>query len=147
MRGQRPKNGNYMSMEPRQNKDPESEYSSSPRQEKWSGEMIEQSFHLEFNASNNEAEYESLIAGLWLARSIGAWEISPFSDSKLVTSQFHEEYEEKNERMEAYLAVLWEIAQQFDKFELKKNTKRGQYVSQCAWHPTSWKLRRCRRVH
>ena len=83
-------------------------------------EMIEQSFRLGFSASNNKAEYESLIAGLRLARSVGAWEISAFSDSQLVTSQFHGEYEAKNERIEAYLTVLKEIAQQFDKFELTK---------------------------
>ena len=80
--------------------------------------MIEQSFRLGFSASNNEAEYESLIAGLRLARSIGARKISALSDSQLVTSQFHGEYEARNERMEAYLTVLKEIAQQFDKFEL-----------------------------
>ena len=65
------------------------------------GEMIEQSFCLGFSASNNEAKYESLIAGLRLARSVGAREISAFSDSQLVTSQFHGEYETKIERMEA----------------------------------------------
>ncbi|XP_013608132.1 PREDICTED: uncharacterized protein LOC106314869 [Brassica oleracea var. oleracea] len=85
-----------------------------------SGEMIEQSFCLGFSASNNEAEYKSLIAGLRLARSVGAREISAFSDSQLVTSQFHGEYEAKNERMEAYISVLQEITQQFDKFELTK---------------------------
>ncbi|XP_013617459.1 PREDICTED: uncharacterized protein LOC106323971 [Brassica oleracea var. oleracea] len=84
------------------------------------GEMIEQSFQLGFNASNNEAEYESVIAGLRLARSVGAQEISAFSDSQLVTNQFHGEYEAKNERMEAYLSLLQEIAQQFDKFALMK---------------------------
>ena len=72
--------------------------------------MIEQSFRLGFSASNNEAEYESLIPGLQLARSIVAREISAFSDSQLVTSQFHGEYEATNERMEAYLAILREIA-------------------------------------
>ena len=82
--------------------------------------MIEQSFHLGFSSSNNEAEHESLISGLRLARSIGAREISAFSDSQLVTSQFHGEYKAKKERMEAYLTVLKEIAQQFDKFELTK---------------------------
>ena len=82
--------------------------------------MIEQSFRLGFSTSNNKAEYISLIAGLRLARSIGAREISAFSDSQLVMSQFHGEYEAKNERMEAYLAILQEIAQQFDKFELTK---------------------------
>ena len=82
--------------------------------------MIEQSFRLGFSASNNEAEYKSLIAGLRLARSIGAWEISAFNDSQLVTSQFRGEYEGKNKIMEADLAILREIAQQFDKFKLTK---------------------------
>ena len=82
--------------------------------------MIEKSFRLGFSASNNEAEYKSLIACLRLVRSIGTQEISTFSDSQLVTSQFHGEYEAKNERMEAYLAILRDIAQQFDKFELTK---------------------------
>ncbi|KAF8093398.1 hypothetical protein N665_0383s0030 [Sinapis alba] len=36
------------------------------------GELIEQSFRLGFAASNNEAEYEALIAGLRLAKVVGA---------------------------------------------------------------------------
>ncbi|XP_056848940.1 uncharacterized protein LOC130499060 [Raphanus sativus] len=92
------------------------------------GEMIEQSFRLGFNASNNEAEYESLIAVLRLAQSIGAQKISAFSDSQLVTSQFHSEYEAKNERMEAYLAILRGIIKQFDEFELTRIT-RGENTS------------------
>lgn len=84
------------------------------------GEMIEQSFCLRFHASNNEAEYESLIAGLRLAISVSTRKISAFSDSQFVTSQFHGQYEAKNERMEAYLTVVQEIAHQFDHFELKK---------------------------
>lgn len=35
------------------------------------GEVLEQSFQLEFKASNNEAEYEALLAGLRLAKAIG----------------------------------------------------------------------------
>lgn len=36
------------------------------------GEVIEQAFRLDFNASNNEAEYEALIAGMQLAKAYGA---------------------------------------------------------------------------
>ena len=36
------------------------------------GEVIEQSFRLGFNASNNEAEYEALIAILNLTKTLGA---------------------------------------------------------------------------
>lgn len=78
--------------------------------------MIEQSFRLGFISSNNEAEYESLIAGLHLALKIR------------VTSQFHGEYEAKHERMDAHLAVLHETTQQFDEFELTK-IPRGENTS------------------
>lgn len=62
------------------------------------GEIIEKSLHLRFHVSNNEAEYELLIAGLRLAVSINAKKVSAFSDSQLVTSQFHGEYEAKKRK-------------------------------------------------
>ena len=45
------------------------------------GEIIEQSFHLGFKASNNEAEYEAMIADLWLAKSISTKRLLMMSDS------------------------------------------------------------------
>ena len=45
------------------------------------GEIIEQSFRLGFNALNNEAEYEALIAGLRLAKALGARRLRIYSDS------------------------------------------------------------------
>ncbi|XP_024004829.1 uncharacterized protein LOC112081985 [Eutrema salsugineum] len=84
------------------------------------GEVIEQSFRLGFPASNNEAEYEALIAGLRLAKSIGAEHVHAYCDSQLVANQFHGEYEAKNNRMDAYLKVLKDIASEFSTFELTK---------------------------
>ncbi|XP_024004820.1 uncharacterized protein LOC112081977 [Eutrema salsugineum] len=84
------------------------------------GEVIEQSFRLGFPASNNEAEYEALIAGLLLAKGIGAEHVHPYCDSQLVANQFHGEYEAKNDRMDAYLKVLKDIASEFSTFELTK---------------------------
>ncbi|CAA7018421.1 unnamed protein product [Microthlaspi erraticum] len=92
------------------------------------GEVIEQSFRLGFVASNNEAEYEALIAGLRLAIGIGVNEINAFSDSQLVTSQYSGEYEAKEERMEAYLKVVRDLAGQFSKFELTR-VPRGENTS------------------
>ncbi|CAL8145589.1 unnamed protein product [Prunus armeniaca] len=40
-----------------------------------------------FHASNNEAEYEALLAGLRLAKEMGAEQIQIFSDSQLVVHQ------------------------------------------------------------
>ncbi|GJQ92125.1 reverse transcriptase domain-containing protein [Tanacetum coccineum] len=42
---------------------------------------------LNFSNSNNDAEYEALLAGLWIAKEIPVKDIHAFVDSKLVASQ------------------------------------------------------------
>ena len=42
------------------------------------------SYKLAFDSSNNEAEYEALIAGLKVLRKLNAKRISVYGDSKLV---------------------------------------------------------------
>jgi len=49
--------------------------------------LIEQSLRFEFKASNNQAEYEALIAGMTLAKEMGADNLRANNDSQLVTSQ------------------------------------------------------------
>ena len=51
------------------------------------GIAIEQSLRFGFKASNNQAEYKALIAGLQLAKEMGANSFNMKSDSQLVTSQ------------------------------------------------------------
>ncbi|KAF8090003.1 hypothetical protein N665_0491s0008 [Sinapis alba] len=70
------------------------------------GELIRQSFSFDFPASNNETEYESLIAGLRLAKAVRAKRISAYSDSHLVTSQFSGDYDARNDMMDAYLRLV-----------------------------------------
>ncbi|KFK24358.1 hypothetical protein AALP_AAs56437U000100, partial [Arabis alpina] len=77
-------------------------------------EVLEQSFRLGFDASNNEAEYEALLAGLRLAKGLEITKVSVFCDSQLVVNQFNGEYANKDERMEAYLQVAKELAAQFE---------------------------------
>ncbi|KAF8090284.1 hypothetical protein N665_0480s0006 [Sinapis alba] len=84
------------------------------------GELIEQLFRLGFAASNNEAEYEALIAGLRMAKVVGAKRLHAFCDSQLVASQYSGDYEAKNKRMDAYLAVTKSLAAEFDHFKLTK---------------------------
>ena len=48
--------------------------------------------HFEFNASNNEAEYEALIAGLRLAEQMGVKDLQVCSDSNLIVQQVTEEF-------------------------------------------------------
>lgn len=53
--------------------------------------LIEQSLQFEFKASNNQAEYEALIA-MVLAKEMGAENLTAKSDSQLITSQIIGEY-------------------------------------------------------
>ena len=46
-----------------------------------------------FKASNNEAKYEVLIAGLELAKEMKVELLDIFSDSQLVVCQINEEYQ------------------------------------------------------
>ena len=58
---------------------------------------------LDFPTTNNEAEYEALVAGLDLAKAEGAENVVVHCDSQVATSQINGGYECKNERMKRYL--------------------------------------------
>jgi len=81
-----------------------------------SGEILNQSFRLAFNASNNKAEYESLLAGLRLSIGVGVRDLQAHCNSQQVASQYSGDYEAKDNRMEAYLDLVREMAEKFDKF-------------------------------
>ena len=84
------------------------------------GEILEQSFRLDFHASNNEAEYEALIAGLRLAQGLKIRNIHAYCDSQLVANQFSGEYEARDERMNAYLKVVQDLAHDFQQFAITR---------------------------
>ena len=83
-------------------------------------EILEQSFRLEFHTSNNEAEYEALIAGLGLTQGLKIRNIHTYCDSQLVASQYSGEYEARDERMDAYHKLVHNLAQDFDCFTLTR---------------------------
>ena len=56
-----------------------------------------------FQASNNEAEYEVVIAGLNLAHSMEADQLKVYSDSQLVEKQIKDSYEARGEEIILYL--------------------------------------------
>ena len=58
---------------------------------------------LDFPATNNESEYEALIAGLDLAKAAGAAKVVIHYDSQVITNQVNGDYECKGERMKRYL--------------------------------------------
>ena len=59
--------------------------------------------HLDFPTTNNEAEYEALVAGLNLVKAAGAVSVVIYYDSQVVTNQENGDYECKGERMKRYL--------------------------------------------
>ena len=50
------------------------------------GDGIECMVHLDFPTTNNEAEYEALMAGLDLAKVVGATSVVVYFDSQVATS-------------------------------------------------------------
>ena len=64
---------------------------------------IEYALRFGFQASNNEAEYEAVIAGLNLAHSLEVDQLEVCSDSQLVVRQIEDTYEAKSGRMILYL--------------------------------------------
>ncbi|GMP69335.1 hypothetical protein CsSME_00028635 [Camellia sinensis var. sinensis] len=77
------------------------------------GLIIEQAITLGFPASNNEAEYEALLAGLRSALRMKATALMVFSDSKLVVNQVSGEYEARDGRMSKYQALVREEIKKF----------------------------------
>ena len=58
---------------------------------------------LDFPTTNNESEYEALVAGLDLAKAAGAASVVIYCDFQVVTNQVNGDYECKGERMKRYL--------------------------------------------
>ncbi|GFS37316.1 hypothetical protein Acr_00g0051350 [Actinidia rufa] len=70
------------------------------------GEQMEYAIRMGFKATNNEAEYEALLAGLRVAVELGAQSLEIFSDSQLVVNQVQRDYLAKDARMMAYLGEI-----------------------------------------
>ena len=69
-------------------------------------EIIEHAIRLDFSSSNNEAEYEAIIASIDLAISVSSEKIIIRSDSELVVGQVNREYETRDERMTKYVSLV-----------------------------------------
>ena len=72
-----------------------------------------------FQASNNEAEYEAVIAGLNLAQSMEADQLEVSSDSQLVVKQIEYSYEARGEKMILYLKKVRELLKNFIRVQVK----------------------------
>ena len=70
------------------------------------GEIIKQAIRLDFPTSNNEVEYEAIIARIDLAISVSSEKIIIRSDSQLVIGQVNGEYETRDQRMTKCVSLV-----------------------------------------
>ena len=77
---------------------------------------IECLVRLDFPTTNNEAEYKALVAGLDLAKAIGATSVVVYCDFQVVISQVNGDYECKEKRMKKYLEY---VRKQVGEFQAK----------------------------
>nr|XP_033512628.1 uncharacterized protein LOC117277313 [Nicotiana tomentosiformis] len=82
-----------------------------------SGESIRQAIKC-YPITNNEAEYEVVIAGLKLAREISIEQIMIKNDSQLVVNQMQGTYTAREARMQQYLEKAGELVRQFQSWKV-----------------------------
>ena len=77
------------------------------------GDKLKHNVHLQYQTTNNEVEYEVLLKGLELAKSLEAESILVQGDSQLVISQVNGTYKAKEERMRKYLNKVKRLIKKF----------------------------------
>ena len=70
--------------------------------------ITEYAIKFDFAASNNEAEYEALLLGILLCKTVGARKLKARFDSHLIVGQVTREFEAKEDSMKMYLKKVKE---------------------------------------
>ena len=70
---------------------------------------MEYTLRFDFQASNNKAEYEAIIARLNLTHFMEADQLEVSNDSQLVVKQIEDTYEARGEKMILYLKKVSEL--------------------------------------
>ena len=77
------------------------------------GDKLKYKIRLQYQPNNNEVEYEALLKGLELVKSVEARSILILGDSQLVMSQINGTYEAKEGRMKKYLEKVLRLVKKF----------------------------------
>ncbi|XP_031127557.1 uncharacterized protein LOC116029650 [Ipomoea triloba] len=72
----------------------------------------------QFKTSNNEVEYEAVLGGLRVAKTLGAKRLRIRTDSRLVVGQVKGTYEIKGERMRQYNEVTEGLLKEFQAYDI-----------------------------
>ncbi|XP_015967232.1 uncharacterized protein LOC107490950 [Arachis duranensis] len=87
--------------------------------ENQNGITMEQSVRYEFPVSNNQAEYKALLAGLTLAREVGAKALEVNTDSQVVSSQINGSYQTRDPLLQQYLAKVNKLKEGFESITIQ----------------------------
>ena len=77
------------------------------------GDKLKYVARLQYQTTNNEAEYETLLKGLELAKSLGAESVIVQGDSQLIINQVNGMCEVKEDRMKKYLNKVKQLIKKF----------------------------------
>ncbi|GJY81756.1 reverse transcriptase domain-containing protein [Tanacetum coccineum] len=83
-------------------------------------EILDVAIRFRFDTTNNEAEYEALIAGLRIAEQMGVKNLQANVDSRLVANQVNETYVAKEADMVRYLEKVKALIGGFKAFTIKQ---------------------------
>jgi ribonuclease HI len=76
-------------------------------------EVITLSYKLEFDTTNNIAEYEALLLGLREAKEMKIQHLKVHGDFELIVQQVRDVYQTKNIRLKDYINEVWDIIEAF----------------------------------
>ena len=82
------------------------------------GQVYKFAYRLEFDATNNVAQYEALLLGLEACESMGIKLLNIKGDSYLIVSQVKGQFACKYERLKRYRNVVWDIMEFFEALNL-----------------------------
>jgi ribonuclease HI len=71
------------------------------------------SFKIEFETTNNIAEYEALVLGLKSTKDMKIEELLVFGDAELIAHQVKNIYQSKHSRLKDYRNEVWDLIDNF----------------------------------
>ena len=78
-----------------------------------------QAIRLDFPSSNNETEYDAILARIYLSQSLSSEKLLIRSDSQLVVRQVNGEYETQDQRMAKYMGLVKQRLGSFEAWKLE----------------------------
>ncbi|XP_071740733.1 uncharacterized protein [Rutidosis leptorrhynchoides] len=82
------------------------------------GKEFTYALRFKFTTTNNEVEYDALLAGLRMAKELNILHLHAFVDSQLVANQIKGTFEARQPTIQLYLAKAKELIESFKSFKL-----------------------------